>query len=174
MSALNKAIESFFTRCLAPGRSYNENPPRKIISSIEGEEVTLMYQDGTDCSASRAFSYIYQTVGKRDYFVITETGCASYMGDSNDSNPDIHVTRCDSLLSVWKELLKFCFHDPNSAGDVFLIYDPKIPVHQRCCKIYQIYKELCHDGISETLEKMIMEETELVQLLNAAKPYNPI
>lgn len=88
----------------------------RAITLEEGEPDTrngkLVYQDGTACSASYAFHDIY-LLENGTYTVYTKCGC-------NDGKKDIKPYDCDNICQVIDFLLEFCFHDPNSVGDVFL------------------------------------------------------
>ncbi|VBB17779.1 hypothetical protein YASMINEVIRUS_242 [Yasminevirus sp. GU-2018] len=128
-SMLDLALKVFFENNLKPGMCYGSAREKSFTATEEkykDQKLVLVYQDGTACSASYAFSDVYQ---KPDgtYKVVTDCGHAHFTGD----NPGDHATNdevdCKTLDEVLYELLRYCGHDPNTSGDMFSdVYGKKI------------------------------------------------
>jgi hypothetical protein len=105
-----------------------------------GEGYELLYQDATACSASHALSDIFKH--KYGYLVRTDVGCASFTGEDPSTNSKYHDKMCNDLDDVLHHLLEFCFHDPNTTGE--MVHDILYNVCRIEIKIdsYSILKEI--------------------------------
>lgn len=90
----------------------------------------LKYLDGTACSASHAFSDVYYNDEIKRYLVVTDVGFATYTGQGSDHNAHLHKAECSNIIEVFDELLSYCGHDPNSAGELFYTLIEKCPEYQ--------------------------------------------
>jgi hypothetical protein len=110
------ALKTFFDNNLRPGLCWN---PSSCIPFTEppSAEAKLVYQDATSCSASHAMSDVW-LMPDQSYVVTTDTGCPQFTGDYPDSQ--VITTPCATLREVLVELIRFCFHDPNTCGDMML------------------------------------------------------
>lgn len=143
---LSEAIFSFFDNNLIPGMCYHGSLPTgkpfirdEDMNRLGLNNNELIYQDGTACSASHAFSDIYK---KKDgtYIVVTDTGAAEYQGHSYESS--YQIENCETLFDVLLELLSFCGHDPNSSGDMF----------------YHVFNKFVDDLTPDECVRMIKED----------------
>ena len=110
------ALQSFFQNNLTPGLCYPGTKGEAFTEAPNGGN--LVYQDGTACSASYAFSDVYQMPD--DTFVVqTKTASAQSQGDSPDNEITI-TTKCKDLCKVLVELSNFSGHLSNTTGDMLI------------------------------------------------------
>lgn len=122
MDSLEEVLTLFFQNNLSPGFCYGSKGEPFTTAPVSGK---LVYQDGTACSASFAFSDVYLMPNKQ-YIVKTETGCAQSQGDSIEETSVVE-TKCKNLIEVLLELRKYIGHDPNTTGDMLIdLLDNKI------------------------------------------------
>ena len=77
----------------------------------QNEIGVLKYSDLTFCSASFCEHGVYEfKKQEKRWMVLASVGCGPKEWNT--------VVWCNSLEQVYLELLKGCFHDPNTAGDV--------------------------------------------------------
>ena len=107
----NDALKKFFDHALQPGMACGA---RVCMPPQDG---TLVYQDGTACSASYAMSDVF-CMPDNTFIVQTEVGQAHFTGDDPSNHVTYHVRACAGLLDVVVELACFCGHDPNSTGEM--------------------------------------------------------
>ncbi len=109
---LQDVLELFFERHLKPGICCGSNGG----PFTNEEKGKLVYQDGTVCSASFAFSDVL-LIPNGTYIVQTKIGEAHFTGDSPDNHTKIISDPCQDLWEVFQTLQQFCGHDPNTVGD---------------------------------------------------------
>jgi len=110
---LKDVLTNWFKRNLKPGQCYGSK--RKAFTDKPPGTI-LIYQDGTGCSASCAFSDVFKVKDKEEYIVRTDLGICQEMG----SNPDHEIveTKCNNIFEIYAELLTYSFHDSNTCGDL--------------------------------------------------------
>jgi len=109
------ALKAFFDNNLIPGMAYGTDKKKPFTS--RPQDGILVYQDGTACSASYAFSDIFQ-IPDGTYIVKTDCGQARFTGGSPEDHAEFYETKCQNLTDVLIELNIFCGHDPNTCGDM--------------------------------------------------------
>lgn len=111
----DNALKAFFENNLKPGMAYGTIKNKSFTSHpLNG---TLVYQDGTACSASYAFSDVFQ-MPDGTYIVKTDCGEAHFTGGSPEDRAEIYEKECQNMTEVLIELNNFCGHDPNTCGDM--------------------------------------------------------
>lgn len=104
------ALKAFFDYNLKPGMAYGTDG---YCCDTELPNDTLVYQDGTACSGSFAFSNVFLT-SNGSYTVITRmSGCGERK---------IIKTECKTLTNVLDELANYNFGDSNSTGDMLTYF----------------------------------------------------
>jgi hypothetical protein len=114
------ALEEFFEANLKPGMAYHGSrvAGAPFTELPKGVEAKLVYQDGTACSASHAFSDVYRMTDG-SFLVQTDCGQARFTGDSSGDRAFVDSGAvCKSFTQVFVELLSFCGHDPNTCGEM--------------------------------------------------------
>lgn len=104
-------LKDWFDRCLAPGMAYNCHRQR---TEMKDENSKLVYQDGTACSWSCAFSDIF-LLPDNTYIVQT-------LVDVKDEYNDVEVRKCNGLIEVFNLLVSYNFAHLNSTGKLIREY----------------------------------------------------
>jgi hypothetical protein len=105
----DNALKAFFENNLKPGMAYGTVKNKSFTPHpLNG---ILVYQDGTACSASYAFSDVFQ-IPDGTYIVKTDCGQAHFTGDSPGDHAVFYEKECKNLTEVLVELNDFCGHDP--------------------------------------------------------------
>ena len=171
---ISTLITEFFERCLKPGQCYHGcMTPGRPFTDISPENGHLVYQDGTACSGSFAFSDVYQTFGQDSrqtfgqdsrqndnsfYVVQTIMGIAdSYPGGDPGEHARLVSYQCSNLIDVFNHLCAFAFDDPNSCGDVVTTI---LHIGRRC----PFPKEI-------DIVAIINQHPEAREIIRNAKPY---
>jgi len=102
------AIQIFFDNNLKPGMAYGSDRELRVDVPDQG---VLIYQDGTACSASYAFSYVFKM--PNDTYIVT----TDYSGCSLKGIESVH---CENLCKVLKELFNRTSYDANTTGEMCL------------------------------------------------------
>lgn len=107
------AIATFFDNNLKPGMCYGSNgePFTDVLPNAK-----LVYQDGTACSASYAFSDVFQ-LPDSTFIVKTKVASANCTGGNMENDETIEKS-CRDLSEVLIGLASYSGHDPNTAGDM--------------------------------------------------------
>lgn len=125
---LENLLRQWFEKNLALGKCYGsrsqgDGAARPFTPApLEASTGTarLVYQDGTACSASHAFSDVF-LLSTGEYLVQTDCGVAQCRGDDSHSNAECIVAGpFRHLWQVFDELCFFSFHDRNTCGDMML------------------------------------------------------
>ena len=111
---LEKVLIEWCDENLTNNRAYGSSTHKfKLDENIHGK---LIYQDGTGCSASHAFSCIYKLYDET-YVVLTDCSISNFHGDAHGTNTLIKKN-CKNIMEVLDHLVEFSFHDANSTGDL--------------------------------------------------------
>ena len=133
---LESTLKKWCNLNLATGMCYGGQKDTPITKNYnQNRKGTLIYQDGTACSASFVFNDIY-ILDDNTYIVYTDAGGASHTG-GNIELADIEPYHCKNLCEVLDKLLEYNGHDPNTTGKkfAFVIRDNMIKLDEKCVQI---------------------------------------
>jgi hypothetical protein len=129
-------IENFFDELVTNKLNHHPHAKQNIP-----HEYVYRCSDRTECSASYAMSDIYDNKSTGKYLVVTEVGSATRTGDDPKSNSKTFEKYCDNLAEVFDELLNYCFHDPNTGGELFMMISNAYDCYSYECHEYKSNKE---------------------------------
>lgn len=113
------ALKAFFDYNLKPGMAYGTKT--NWYRGTGQPNDTLVYQDGSACMASFAFSNVFLT-SDGSYNVIT-----NYRFCGKDKMVE---TKCKTLINVLDELYIHSDYDPNSTGEMMHYFFEKKQIYQ--------------------------------------------